>query len=152
LYKALASPTDPAILATGMPNACNLCHLDKSLAWTQNALQKMWGQRVALAPSLKKQFGEQLDRPVGEAWLTHPVPLVRLVAAGAYARSKWGAEKLPQLIASLNETNAYNRFGFLQNIEKILGHRISENEYNITGQPQLRAQQVQGLLAKYSPR
>ncbi|MFT5370294.1 MAG: hypothetical protein ACI8V2_005276 [Candidatus Latescibacterota bacterium] len=147
----IASPTDPQILATGMPNACNLCHLDKSLGWTHNQLQKTWGKNVTMSRSLTKQFGTQLERPAGEAWLTHPVPLVRLVAADSYAHSKWGTEKLPDLIASLNETNAYNRYGFLQNIEKILGHKLSEEEYTITGTPQLRAKQVKGLLTKYTP-
>jgi predicted CXXCH cytochrome family protein len=29
----------------GVPNACNLCHLDKTLAWTQDLLFKRYGQR-----------------------------------------------------------------------------------------------------------
>ena len=39
----ISSPTDPRILLTGMPNSCNLCHLDKSLAWTRDALASGWG-------------------------------------------------------------------------------------------------------------
>lgn len=145
----IASPTDPKILATGMPNACNLCHLDKPLSWTQNELEKIWGKQVPVSRSLTKLFGQQLDRPVGEAWLDHPIPLVRLVTAGAYAHSQWGKKKLPDLISALSETNAYTRYGYLQNIEKILGHQISDQEYTLLGSPSQRAQQVQTLLKKY---
>ena len=146
----IASPTDPQILSTGMPNACNLCHLDKSLGWTHNQLQKTWGKNVPMSQSLTKYFGNQLERPAGEAWLKHPVPLVRVVAADAYARSMWGEDKLSELIAALNETNAYNRYTFVQNIEKIIGHKLGEEEYSITGPKDLRAEQVKQLLVKYA--
>ena len=146
----IASPTDPKILGTGMPNACNLCHLDKSLAWTQNELQKIWGKQVPLSQSLTKQFGSNLDKPAGDAWLSHSVSLVKLVTASAYANSKWGKDKLPHLITSLNDPNAYNRYSYFQNIEKILGQKISNDEYTITGPPQLRAKQVQNLITKYT--
>jgi hypothetical protein len=36
----ISSPSVQASLATGRPNACNLCHLDKTLAWTADALTK----------------------------------------------------------------------------------------------------------------
>jgi hypothetical protein len=43
------SPTVTASLQTGRPNACNLCHLDKTLAWTSGYLEKWYGtQEVAL--------------------------------------------------------------------------------------------------------
>lgn len=145
----IASPTDPKILATGMPNACNLCHLDKPLTWTQNQIEKIWGKKVPLSQTLTRYFGQNLERPTGDAWLAHPVPNLRLVTAGAYAHSPWAKEKLPQLISALNETNAYTRYGYLQNIEKILGHKIPNNEYTITGPPELRAQQIEKLRQKY---
>ena len=34
----ISSPTVKATLQTGRPNACNLCHLDKSLDWTSQTL------------------------------------------------------------------------------------------------------------------
>jgi hypothetical protein len=47
LLKALRShqisnPTVAATLQTGRPNACNLCHLDKTLAWTAEYLEKWY--------------------------------------------------------------------------------------------------------------
>ncbi|MDX1950740.1 MAG: cytochrome c3 family protein [Verrucomicrobiota bacterium] len=39
----VSSPTVKESLETGRPNACNLCHLDKTLEWTANNLQKWYG-------------------------------------------------------------------------------------------------------------
>ena len=36
----IASPSVTNTLSTGRPNACNLCHLDKTLAWTANTLEQ----------------------------------------------------------------------------------------------------------------
>jgi len=54
LLKALrshqvSSPAVAASVQTGRPNACNLCHLDKTLGWTSDYLEKWYGMpRVAL--------------------------------------------------------------------------------------------------------
>lgn len=37
------SPTVDASLRTGRPNACNLCHLDKTLDWAAGTLEKWYG-------------------------------------------------------------------------------------------------------------
>ena len=39
----ISSPTVAASLETGRPNACNQCHLDKTLDWTAENLQKWYG-------------------------------------------------------------------------------------------------------------
>lgn len=38
------SPSLKTTLATGRPNACNLCHLDQTLEWTGHQLSKWYGQ------------------------------------------------------------------------------------------------------------
>lgn len=48
LFKAIRShrieaPSVSATLGSGRPNACNLCHLDRSLAWTQRYLEQWYG-------------------------------------------------------------------------------------------------------------
>jgi predicted CXXCH cytochrome family protein len=40
------SPSAQASLDTGRPNACNLCHLDKTLSWAGENLKKWYGQRL----------------------------------------------------------------------------------------------------------
>jgi hypothetical protein len=49
LLKAIRShqidtPTVQASLTTGRPNACNLCHLDRTLEWTSEHLHQWYGQ------------------------------------------------------------------------------------------------------------
>jgi hypothetical protein len=144
----ISSPSEPEILATGMPNACNLCHLDKSLAWTRDELAKGWGQRVSLTPPLKALFGPAFARPVGEVWLQHPFSMVRTVAAGAYARSELGQAVLPQLIEHLNEPNAYVRMHFLQSVERLLARELTPGEFDVMGAPTKREKQVDRLLEK----
>jgi Cytochrome c552 len=39
----ISSPTVQSTLETGRPNACNLCHLDKTLAWSAERLQQWYG-------------------------------------------------------------------------------------------------------------
>ena len=39
----ISSPTVSASVQTGRPNACNLCHLDKTLDWTSEYLEKWYG-------------------------------------------------------------------------------------------------------------
>ena len=49
------SPNVATTVATGRPNACNLCHLDKSLAWTAEHLEQWYG---IAPPQLSKQEKE----------------------------------------------------------------------------------------------
>ena len=39
----ISNPSVQATIDTGRPNACNLCHLDKTLAWTADALERWYG-------------------------------------------------------------------------------------------------------------
>jgi hypothetical protein len=41
----IASPNLKGSIEHGVPNACNLCHLDKTLAWTEDHLAKRYGQQ-----------------------------------------------------------------------------------------------------------
>ena len=45
----ISNPSVKATLETGRPNACNLCHLDKTLAWTADTLNAWYGTPI---PSL----------------------------------------------------------------------------------------------------
>jgi predicted CXXCH cytochrome family protein len=54
----ISSPRVADELATGRPNACNLCHLDKTLAWTANRLAEWYNQSK---PQLSEQTAEVAD-------------------------------------------------------------------------------------------
>jgi predicted CXXCH cytochrome family protein len=53
----ITSPNAEVSLRTGKPNACNLCHLDQSLAWTAGHLQRWYDQ----PPGRVSETGEQLS-------------------------------------------------------------------------------------------
>lgn len=81
------SPDVQVELATGRPNACNLCHLDRSLGWTAEQLTKGWG---IAAPALDD---EQRDVAAGVRWLLTGDAGLRLIAARglAYAPAQQAA-------------------------------------------------------------
>jgi hypothetical protein len=55
-------------LGTGKPHACNLCHLDKSLSWTQDTLGKWYGRPpVPLPEDESKQSSALLHLLVSDA-------------------------------------------------------------------------------------
>ncbi|MGE3171881.1 MAG: multiheme c-type cytochrome [Planctomycetota bacterium] len=57
------SPDVATELRTGRPNACNLCHLDRTLQWTQEHLRDWYGREpVPLDP-------DQRDVAAGPRWL-----------------------------------------------------------------------------------
>jgi hypothetical protein len=78
----ISSPSVAESVDVGRPNACNLCHLDKTLEWTGEALSRMYGQPPA--PSLT-----EADRSIAASllWLLRGDAGQRAIAAQAMA---WG--------------------------------------------------------------
>jgi hypothetical protein len=137
----IASPSAPEMLSAGAPNACNLCHLDRSIAWTIAELERGWGRRPQVTPSA------ELEAPAGEVWLAGAEAPLRLVAAGAWARSRLGKRALPRLFERLDDPVAHTRMWTLFAIEEILGRRLSRREYDPTAEPAVRAAQARRLRA-----
>ncbi|MCI0573524.1 MAG: hypothetical protein L0Y66_22495, partial [Myxococcaceae bacterium] len=72
----VSSPSVQESLETGRPNACNLCHLDRTLAWTAEALNEGYGtpipdltndQRTVAAGALWTLMGDAGQRAL-MAW------------------------------------------------------------------------------------
>ncbi len=120
----ISSPTDRAVLADAGPNACNLCHLDRSIAWTTDELARGW--EVALSPEGWTRAYRDLDAPVGEVWLASSQPTYRLIAAHAYARSPGARAALPRLLDGLADPLAYVRSWTVFAIEDVLGRTLTE--------------------------
>jgi hypothetical protein len=99
----ISSPTNPQLLAEAAPNACNVCHLDRTIDWTLTELRGGWDvtQRVATAA-----YG---DDNVGDAWLASTSPAIRLIAMQAYARSPLGRFARAQIEKALVDPQAYVR-------------------------------------------
>ncbi|MBL8626355.1 MAG: ammonia-forming cytochrome c nitrite reductase subunit c552 [Myxococcales bacterium] len=139
----ISSPTDARMLAAGAPNACNLCHLDRSIAWTARALAG-WGARRRPTAAWRAAYGGDVDGAVGPAWLTHREPYVRMTAAAAYARAgDRGA--LPRLIEALDDPRANTRMWMLLAVEALAGRRLRADEYDPLAPPAARAAQLPAL-------
>jgi hypothetical protein len=137
----IGSPAPAADLEAGAPNACNLCHLDRSIAWTAGELARRWGRSVS--PGAAADGG--LDHPVGEAWLDSGDPQVRITAAAAYARSpRLGRAALPLLLDILDDPVAYDRMRVLFAVEDIAGRRALAG-YDPTAPPARRAEALRRL-------
>ena len=76
---AITVPSVAAELATGRPNACNQCHLDRTLAWTAEHLEKNWGLQ---SPPL---VAEQQQVASGVRWLLTGDAGQRMLAAWSFA-------------------------------------------------------------------
>ncbi len=142
----ISSPTDPRMYGTGAPNACNLCHLDKSVLWTLAQLKRTWGVDLPPDESWKPWYGGSLKGPAALRWLRHKLPIVRLVAADAFARSKrWGPAALPSVLGILEDVRPPNRLLGQLAVERILGRRLTPSEYSAYAPPAVRARQVAAL-------
>ncbi len=115
----ISSPTNPRLLAEAAPNACNLCHLDRSIEWTLTELRNGWSARPKVA---LVAYGRD-DASVGDVWLTSVSPAIRIVAAQAYARSPLGRYALAQLRKGLADPLPYVRMWTKFAVEEIEARR-----------------------------
>jgi predicted CXXCH cytochrome family protein len=121
----ISSPTDPRILGDAGPNACNLCHLDRSIGWTLAALAQGHDVRIALPRTAARAYHD-LDEAVGEVWLADARPALRVLAAHAYARRpSLGRAALPLIARGLVDRLAYVRAWTLTAIEDLTGRRFA---------------------------
>lgn len=80
LLKAIRSHrvTSPSVAVereSGRPNACNLCHLDRNLAWTQAALEEHWD----VSPT--REAHDESEIAAGPRWIATGDAGVRALAA-----------------------------------------------------------------------
>jgi predicted CXXCH cytochrome family protein len=139
----ISSPTDRRMLAAGAPNACNLCHLDRSISWTLDALAKGWGKRIEPETGWATTYGS-LEAPAGKAWLASKDPFARNVASQAYARSPLGKAALPELLTTLEDPVPVNRVFGTFAVERVTGAPLGER-YDVVAPPEVRHRQVEAL-------
>lgn len=95
----IASPDVATTLATGRPNACNLCHLDQTLAWTADNLQRWYG---TAKPTLSSD--DQTYAATANGVLKGDAAVRALLAFGLgwdVARAVSGQEWIPLYLAEL---------------------------------------------------
>lgn len=93
--------SSPSTLSADAPNACNVCHLDQTLAWTRDELRRGWDVRAK---------ADDDDTPTGERWLANKSPAIRLIATMAYARSPYFVDLRPGLSDALPYVRAWTQF------------------------------------------
>jgi hypothetical protein len=114
LYTAIRShridnPSALTTATTGRPNACNLCHLDRTLAWTAENLHAWYGQPAPQnAPGFDAAAGAGLDSGTARAVeeLLAGDAATRVVVAAAFGREEalaasgadWEARLLVELL------------------------------------------------------
>jgi hypothetical protein len=96
----VGSPSVAETASVGRPNACNLCHVDKTLRWTSDALERWYGhQRAALTADQERVSSMALMALEGDAGQ-------RVIAAEAFgwppaqqaSATDWMAPFLAQLL------------------------------------------------------
>ena len=108
---AIFKPTNVAMLEANQPNACNMCHIEKSIDWTLTTMQEWYGMRSlesgGVAPkaySDAKIAAAYPNRSQSAAlgWLQSKQSATRLVGSDVLLKAKatWA---LPELIDVLND-------------------------------------------------
>jgi len=142
----ISSPTNARMLSAAAPNACNLCHLDRSIEWTAHQLVR-WGKPLVLDPAWAPLYGGSLSKPVGPVWLASSDAPTRVVASQAYARTPLplGRAALPSLLPQLDDPHANNRAFASFAIGRIRRRPLQLSEYDPTADPAERARQIRAL-------
>ena len=117
------SPTQADMIHKNHPNACNLCHLGKSIDWTLDQL-KTWYGRTYDEQQISQNYLKR-SSAVGLGWLTQNHPATRLVAASAAAGqgAKWA---IPELVSLLDDEYLMNRQFSQLALEKLLEKKLNE--------------------------
>jgi predicted CXXCH cytochrome family protein len=123
------------------PNACNLCHVDRSLAWSAKYLADWYKQPVA--PGLS-------DRPAAVEWMLTGDAVQRAIAAwqfgwqGARAAAKVD-DLVPYLVAALDDPYAAVRY--------VAGHALKNldpaNEFDYLAAPEERRRAADAILQRW---
>jgi hypothetical protein len=145
----IAAPVEQSMASAASANACNLCHLDRSLRWTTEELARGWGRRLTL-PGDAPAAGVA-DQPAGEVWLAAPDAALRLVAGQSYARTPLGRVKLRELLRALGDPEPINRVFALKAVERVRGRKLDAGAYELTAPPAERARQIARLLEAIGP-
>ena len=120
------SPTKPELIEANHPNACNLCHPDRSIDWSLGRLTEWYGSSFS-ETRLQRNYPHR-DGPVGTGWLASSHESVRLVALDALARngSTWA---LDRMLDALDDPFPMNRQFASRSLKKWLGLPLTDVGY-----------------------
>ncbi|MBQ16819.1 MAG: hypothetical protein CMJ65_06800 [Planctomycetaceae bacterium] len=121
------SPNQPDMLEANHPNACNICHVEKSVEWTLQHLDSWYGTVEVRDSELDRSYADR-NKAVGAGWIKSDSEAVRLVAVDALIRQRAGWS-LPLLVEALDDEFLLNRQFAGKELEELLGIALSELGY-----------------------
>ena len=131
------SPTNASMIEANQANACNMCHVDKSIDWTLEYLKSWYGKTYAEQKMAASYHSDYRSGPATVGWLHQWHAPTQMVAADALLRAKaiWA---LPELILMLDNEHMLNRQFALIGIERMLDIQLSDYGYRFYMLPQER--------------
>ena len=144
----VSSPSVAVDVSAGRPNACNLCHLDRSLGWTAKYLDEWYGID---APALDAQ---QEDLAAAPVWLLRGDAGVRALAAWHFswepALEASGSDWQTPLIAPLLD-DPYDAVRFIagRSMRRFLGS--TGVDYDFLDPPDRRRATAARIIQSWRP-
>ena len=142
----VSMPVDREMMATSSANACNTCHIDRSLRWTLNELKEGWGIEIEPKPDWENYHA--LNVPASSAWGNGKDSHMRYVAAQCIAEkgireNRPTQQGLTQLLHRLNDSEGGTRVYTENAIRDYLGIESQVKfPVNIVDTPLRRQQQI----------
>jgi hypothetical protein len=146
----IGSPRVKDSLGTGKPHACNLCHLDQSLGWTQDWLGRWYGEPAVPLPEAERTVASSVLH------LTQSDARSRAVVAAAFSwPPAWeasGRDWAGPLLTRLLEPERYPAVRYLahRGLRGLYGD--AAGPYNYLGDPAERAAQLRPLRDRLDER
>lgn len=125
----IVNPIDRELIEANQVNACNLCHLDKSINWTLKHLNDWYDPHFKVSSqAMARNYGSRTE-PVVHEWMKSDHPPTRIATAGAIARRK-AFFALPDLLDQLTiEDYGYNQRMMQKAVDELLGIKIREQGF-----------------------
>ena len=144
----IETPDVATTLATGRPNACNLCHLDKTLDWTAKQLADRTSQAKPTVP------GEHRTTAASALWLLKGDAGQRALAAWHMgwqpALAASGSGWQPPLLAELLN-DPYSAVRYMAHKALARQPGFGEFEYDFVADEPARLAKREAALAKWKP-
>jgi hypothetical protein len=139
----VSSPSVGATLATGRPNACNLCHLDKSLGWTSGYLADWYGSaKPELDADQENLSAAVLDALKGDASLR---ALTAWSMGWKPAQTASGSEWMVPYLALMME-DSYEAVRYIAGRSLKRQNRYRELPYDFLGAQKERKEMLELLM------
>lgn len=142
----IGSPSVAETTSTGRPNACNLCHVDKTLRWTSEQLERWYGHAPASLSDDQARVSSMalmaLEGDAGQRVIA--AEALRWLPAQQVAGTAWMAPLVAQL---LDDTYDAVRFSAGRTLRSLPG--FDGLTYDFVAGPQVRRQRQLQVMQRW---